>query len=120
MLHSHKATVNGLTEAVMALFDYSTVQSLVLTRLALGARRSALGFRRVGQRIEERAQALSREAQPAVKVLRLDPFRLKQAQELVAADAQKGGGLSSREGERFYHGVMTHKEREAILRERFR
>jgi hypothetical protein len=29
---------------------------------------------------------------------------LKQAQELVAADAQKGGGLSGREGERLYHG----------------
>jgi hypothetical protein len=106
----------------MALFDYSTVQSLVLTRLALGARRSALGFRRVGQRIEERAQALSREAQPAVKVLRLDPFRLKQAQELVAADAQEGGGLAGghRKGLNVRHGVMTHKEREAILRERFR
>jgi hypothetical protein len=38
----------------------------------------------------------------------------------VAADAQKGGGLSGRERERLYHGVMTHKEREAILRERFR
>jgi len=82
----------------------------------------ALGFQRVGQRVEERAQALSREAQSAVKVLRLDPFRLKQAQELVAADAEEGGGLAGghRKGLNVGHGVMTHEDREAILRENSR
>jgi hypothetical protein len=47
---------------------------------------------------------------------------LKQTQDFVAADAEEGGGLTGGHGKGLSvgHGVMTHEDREAILRENFR